>query len=193
MKKLNLVAVFLLVLTLSVQVFASDYHLTNKRFVLSAISLCAMNETIQNKSDLDVYVLGDIDVGNELRIFFNQRVGNITLKSIRSGDELPDFVPDVLLLCNDSKLEEAKEFCRDNSVLSISNKGEMCQCGVSLAILAKMPKTIEHTHSLQSVYAKINKKALFAEGMKFYPQIMDVAIPVKDSEYEDEIVMVPLF
>lgn len=193
MKKLNFLTVVVLVLVLSAQVFASDYYMTNKRFALGAMSLCALNETVQNKESLNVFVLGNENVAEELKIFFNQNIGSVKLETLTFGDELPEITPDVILVCDDIKVDEAKEYCRNNSVFSISNTTFSCQEGLSTALVSKMPKTIEHHYSMTSVYAKINKKALFAEGMNFYSQVWKVAKPIEDSNFDQELVMIQLF
>lgn len=193
MKKLNCVTILALVLILSTQVFAVDFPLTNKRFALGAMSLCALNQTLQNKETLSVYVLGDEEVANELQIFYNQNIGGIKLVSIENGTDLPQVKPDVMIIIDDSNISELKDYCRTNNVLSISKSSFACQSGLSTAIVAMVPTTIEHEYSMTSVYAQINKKALFAEGMKFYPQLMKVAKPVEESNFENDLVMIQLF
>ncbi len=193
MKKLNLLTVLTLTLILSVQVFAADSNITNERFVLGAMSLCALNETLQTKEAIDVYVLGDMDVAEELRIFLDQRVGFIKLNSIKAGDELPTEKPDVLVVCDNLKCTEAVKYCRDNKVFSVTNNSKLCNQGVSSAIVTKVANQKEDKYSMTSVYAKINKKALYAEGMVFHPQVMDIAKPVDDQKNSNDLVVVQLY
>jgi len=192
MKKM-VVTLLVLVMLLSVQTFARDSRITNERFVLGAMSLCALNETLQGKESLDVFVLGDDDVAEELKIFLDQRVGFIKLNSITQGDKLPETKPDVLLVCDENMCKTAIDYCRDNKVFSVTNVSQLCQKGLSSAIVAKSPGRLQNKYSMTSVYAKINKEALFAEGMVFHPQVMDVAKPVDDNKFEKDLVMVQLY
>ena len=187
------VTLLVLVMLLSVQTFARDSRITNERFVLGAMSLCALNETLQGKESLDVFVLGDDDVAEELKIFLDQRVGFIKLNSITQGDKLPETKPDVLLVCDENMCKTAIDYCRDNKVFSVTNVSQLCQKGLSSAIVAKSPGRLQNKYSMTSVYAKINKEALFAEGMVFHPQVMDVAKPVDDNKFEKDLVMVQLY
>lgn len=193
MKKLNLFIVLTLTLLLSAQVFADDNGITNERFALGAMSLCALNETLQTKDAINVYVMGNPDVAEELRIFLDQRVGFIKLNSIKAGEELPQEKPDVLLLCSDNDCEKVVQYCRDNKVFSVSNSSSLCQRGISTAIVSKISQTKEYKYSMTSVFAKINKAALFAEGVVFNPQIMNVAKPVEEDKFNRELVMVQLY
>ena len=193
MKKLNLLIVLILTLVLSAQVYAGERKITNERFALGAMSLCALNETLEGKDALDVYVLGNTDVAEELKIFLDQRVGFIKLSSVKQGRNLPTEKPDVILVCDQSKCKEAIEYCRDNKVFSISNESELCKQGLSSAIVTKTPSHREHKYSMTAVYAKINKKALYTEGMVFHPQVMDVAKPVEDESFDQDLVMVQLY
>ena len=87
----------------------------------------------------------------------------------------------------------AIEYCRDNKVFSVTNVSRLCQQGLSSAIVAKSAGRMQNKYSMTSVYAKINKEALFAEGMVFHPQVMDVAKPVDDNKFEKDLVMVQLY
>lgn len=187
------VTLMVLVMLFSLQSFAKDSKITNERFVLGAMSLCALNETLQGKETLDVFVLGDADVAEELKIFLDQRVGFIRLNSIKQGVELPKVKPDVLLVCDENQCKTAIDYCRENKVFSITNVSQLCLKGLSSAIVAKSPGRLQNKYSMTSVYAKINKEALFAEGMVFHPQVMDVAKPVEDNKYEKDLVMVQLY
>lgn len=193
MKNLNVLTILLLTLLLSVQVFAADSNITNERFALGAMSLCALNETLQTKDAINVYVLGDMDVAEELRIFLDQRVGFIKLNSIKFGNQLPTEKPDVLMVCSETDCDEAIQYCRDNKVFSVTNCSSLCKKGVSSAIVTKESNAREHKYSMTSVFAKINKKALFAEGMVFHPQVMDIAKPVEDDKLNKDLVMVQLY
>ena len=193
MKKLNLIVVVALVLVFSFQAFAGDYRLTNKRFALGAISLCALNETLQKDDDLTIFVLGDQDVAEELLIFKNQKVGFPKLSEVTYGASLPAVTPDVILVCDETKLEEATEYCRENGVFSIARSTNACKNGVSTAIVSRLPLTFEHKYSMSAIYATINKSSLFAEGMTLHSQIWDVAKPIDDSGFEKELAYIQLF
>ena len=193
MKKLNVLFAMTLILVLSTQVFAISPKITNERFALGAMSLCALNETLQGKESLDVFVLGNVDVAEELKIFLDQRVGFIKLNSITAGDELPSENPDVLLVCDEAKCKQAIRYCRDNKVFSVTNVSELCQKGLSSAIVTRKTAPNENKYSMTAVFAKINKEALFAEGMVFNPQVMDIAKPVEENKFEKDLVMVQLY
>ncbi len=193
MKKLNLLTVVVLTLVLSVQVFATDSNLTNRRFVSGAMSLCALNETIQSNTSLSVYVLGDASIAKEIRMYLLQNIGSVKVVSIGSGRELPEVTPDVMLVCDASKVEDAVEYCRDNKVFSIANQSSFCQKGLSSAIVAKISKTYENKYSMTSVYAKINKEALYAEGMVFNSQVLDIAKPVENNNDDNDMEIVQLY
>ncbi len=191
MKKIKLTALIVFSLIMVSQSVAAP--ITNERFALGAMSLCALNETLQQQESLDVYVLGNIDVAEELKIFLTQNVGFLKLNSIRYGDDLPKIKPDVLLVCNSSYCDVARKYCRDNKVFSISNNADACRQGLSTSIVSKVSTSLEHRYSMTSVYAMINKSALFAEGVEVYPQLLQIAKPVEDNKYDNEIVMVEIF
>ncbi|MFP4547555.1 MAG: hypothetical protein ACLFQM_05440 [Fidelibacterota bacterium] len=193
MKKLNVLFVIILALVFSGQVFAGNPQITNERFALGAMSLCALNETLQGQGALDVYVLGNIDIAEELKIFLDQRVGFIKLNSIIAGDKLPSEKPDVLMVCDPSKCKEAIRYCRDNNVFSVTNVSELCRQGLATAIVTQKTEPGENKYSMTSVFAKINKEALYAEGMVFNPQVMDIAKPVEDNQFDQDLVMVQLY
>ena len=176
-----------------VQAFASDYPLTDKRFALGAITVCANNETLQNKEGFDIYVFGNYVVAEEFEIFRNQSIGKVKLNSIVAGNIFPKVCPDVIIVCDESKTCELVDYCRMNNVFSISRSSVCCENGLSTAIVSTIPSFQENEYSLSSVYVKINKHAVFSEGFKFYPEIMRFAVPVEESEYGKNIVLLQLF
>jgi len=192
MKKSCVFAVVFLVLDV-VQAFASDYPLTDKRFALGAITICANNETLQNNKEFNIYVLGDFNVAEELEIFLNQKIGKVVLKSIVAGQGIPKVKPDVVIISDESKTCELIDYCRLNGVFSISRSSVCCENGLSTAIVSNIPAFSENEYSLSSVYVKINQQAMFSEGYQFYPQVMRFAVPIDNVKYNGNIVMLELF
>ncbi len=193
MKKLNLTLVLVLVLTLAVQTFAGDFRLTNKRFALGAMSLVALNETLQTKDELTVHVIGNQYVAEELVIYKDQKVGAATLTKITSSTDLPVNKPDVILVTEGADVREVVKYCQDNGVFSIANNTEACRQGISTAVAAKLPLILEHPYSISSVYAKINTSSLFAEGMKLNKQVKSVSKEVEKSGYDEELAVIQLY
>ncbi|MBN2281700.1 MAG: hypothetical protein JXQ65_14050 [Candidatus Marinimicrobia bacterium] len=193
MKKLNLIVVVVVLLAMSLQAFAGDFRLTNKRFVLGATSLCALNETLQKKDVLTIYVLGDQNVAEELLIFKNQKIGFAKLTEVTFGQNLPAVKPDVMLICDETKVADATDYCRDMGVFSIARSTAACKNGASTAIVSKLPLTFENKYSISTLYATINKSSLFAEGMIMHAQVWNVAKPVDDSGSGKELAYLQLF
>ncbi len=193
MKKLNLTLVLVLVLTLTVQTFAGDFRLTNKRFALGAMSLVALNETLQTRDEVTVHVIGDQYVAEELVIYNGQRVGAATLIKITCSTDLPINKPDVILVTESADVKEVAEYCRNNSVFSIANNTDACRQGISTAVAARLPLTLEHPYSISTVYATINTSSLFAEGMKLNDQVKDVSKEIEGSGYNDELAVIQLY
>ena len=87
-------------------------------------------------SEITVYVLGSEEVAEELDKMIGTRVGNATLKKVEKGTELPDDIPDVFYIGDDTKLFSTIMFTRTQKVLSVTGLTHMAEKGVTLNIAA---------------------------------------------------------
>ena len=149
---------------------------------MSSVAAIAMNQTIQETNDINVYVLGDKEVAKSFTKFLGQNVGNSQLMSVSNGDELPVEKPSVLIFTDASRTQEVVNYCRENNVLSISNNPELCEKGVTLGVGRIVTPMFEKKHSLASVQMYLNETASDAEGQVWDSSIHAVTKPVSDTD-----------
>ncbi len=179
MKKQTIITVILVVLVMTFQAFGSE---TTDKVAMSSIAVMAMNKTIQADNEFDIYVLGSKSLSESFIKYLGQNVGDATLMSVANGSELPINNPAVLIFTDGSRIEEVREYCRKNKVLSISNNPEFCEQGISLGIGMLYQPIFENKYSLQSITIALNETASNAECMEWYSQIHDVTTPVTEEE-----------
>lgn len=108
---------------------------------LKASIILRIIELERNISELDrgltIYVLSAPNLAKALKKLEGKSVGETTLAEVSSGDELPAARPDVLFVGTSRKLNEVKAYTRKNRVLSITDRADVFQRGVSVSILTE--------------------------------------------------------
>lgn len=147
---------------------SQETNFSSEKVAMSAMAAISMNKSIQLSGKLDVYVLGNDNVAQALKKFQGQYVGGIILNSINSGEVLPKVKPSVIILCNDEKCENVIQYCRRNSVLSITNQPGLCCKGISLEIIKCQDSDCNDKYSLNDINLIINDVASHLENMQWY-------------------------
>ncbi len=187
MKNTKKIAVVIISIILCVQAFGQLYKVNAKQVAGAAMTVCALEENIQNSSKLDVYVFGNKQISRELKKYKNQLIGNVTLNSIKYGNELPKNKPTVIILDDVEKYTEVKEYCRKNNVISISCCPELTEQGLSVGIGSDVKKQDSNFLSLSSVKLLVNLEASRLEGSKWNQDFYDVATVINDNQMAQRI------
>ncbi len=182
MKNQKLILTGMLVLVFALQAFGEILSTDSEKVAMTSISTIAMNVTIQQSNHLDIYVLGDEKIAKNLKKFKGQQIGDVSLRSIKYGTELPKKKPSVLILADKTKCEEVINYCRANKVLSITNIPDLCTKGISLGIGCSSKPIFENKYSLRTVVIYLNESASLAEGMVWHENIKDVTTEVETGE-----------
>lgn len=123
-----------------------------------------------NAGDITIYVLGAADVANELKKGIGKQIGNATLKSVETGNNLPTNKPAILHVGDASKAQEAIQYTRSNKILSTTGQPNLVTDGVTLGIGVGedgKPKIL------------LNLTSSVEEGLDWNPAIMKVAKTIK--------------
>ena len=120
--------------------------------------------------EISIYVLRAPEVATELEKAIGQPVGKAILKTIESGDFLPENHPSVLFVGEYSDLDSVKAYTHANHVLSITHKPDLVNQGITLGMglgTDNKPKILLNLNTTQ------------AEKIDWNPAIMKVAVTIK--------------
>lgn len=121
-------------------------------------------------SEITVYVMGSDDVAKALDKKIGTKVGKATLKKVEKGEELPEDIPDVFYIGDDTKLFSAIMFTRTQDVLSVTALSHMAEKGVTLNIA---------TATDGSPSISLNLTSSKEEGLNWNPAILKIARAVQ--------------
>jgi hypothetical protein len=91
----------------------------------------------EGERDLFIYVLSAPEVAEALRELVGQKVGNSTFRSVEGGDTLPNRRPDVMFVGTSRDLQAVIAYARKNKSLTITDRADVFQRGVSVSILTE--------------------------------------------------------
>lgn len=135
------------------------------------LKVAAYERNISDKAeDVTVYVMGAVEVADELRKGIGKSVGNSTLNAIEEGDGLPSIKPSILYIGDESRVNEALEYTRSNKILSVTGKPSLVTEGVTLGI------GISDSGKPEII---INLSSSVEEGLDWNASIMRVAKTIK--------------
>jgi len=109
--------------------------------VLKAAIILRIVELEENiatsKRDLNIYVLGAPLLAEGLQALVGKRVGVAKLGKVTFGDELPEERPDIIFVGTSRRINEVIRYTRRNKVLSITDRADVFQRGISVSILTE--------------------------------------------------------
>ena len=134
------------------------------------VKLVAFEKKVSSGGDISIYVLGAAEVAAELQKGIGKPIGNATLKSVESGDDLPGNKPSVLYVGNAAKLPAVTKYTHENKILSATGLPDLVSKGVTLGFGVGedgKPKIL------------LNLTTSVEEGLEWNPAIMKVATTIK--------------
>lgn len=135
------------------------------------LKLCALEKNILNNADnISIYVLSAPEVTKEFKQVLGQKLGQLTVKSVEEGNELPKTKPSILYIGDATKVENAIKYTQTNKILSATGIPELIKKGVTLGIgLGEddRPKIL------------LNLNSTVKEGLNWSPAIMKIAMTIK--------------
>lgn len=84
--------------------------------------------------DIVIHVIGSPTLADALRKAVGKPIGKCKLSKVTDGDDLPTEKPAVLILADAAKISEAIEYTYKEKVLSVTNKPELVEKGISLGM-----------------------------------------------------------
>ena len=120
--------------------------------------------------DITIYVMGAPEVAKELKTGIGKSIGKATLKNVISGDKLPDTKPSIFYIGDESKVDEVKNYCRSNKVLSVTGLPDLVAKGITLGVGIGedgKPRIL------------LNISSSVEEGLDWNPAILKVATTIK--------------
>ena len=115
--------------------WARDRTADPKVLAETILKLISFKKRCSSKSsEITVYVLGSEEAAKEPDKMIGTRVGNATLKKVEKGAELPEDIPDVFYIVDDTKLFSAIMFTRTQKILNVTDLTNMAEKGVTLNI-----------------------------------------------------------
>jgi len=181
MKVSKKIMTVLVVVVLSVSLFAGLKPATPEQVAKVTMSACALAKNIQTLESVDIYVLGDKKVAKEMEKYEGWKVGDLTIKSVKSGNTLPGFRPQILVCGKNADVEEVKNYCRKNHVLSIGAAPNSCEKGLSLSMYQKFDRG--NSNSLSPVKLMLNLEASLYEEVYWDKSISLVADNLSSMDY----------
>lgn len=96
------------------------------------IKVIAFETHIANKGEISIYILDAPAVADELQSGVEKPIGKSILKSIQSGNKLPEHPPTLLYIGDPDHLETAIQYTQKNKILSVTGKPDLVKKGVAL-------------------------------------------------------------
>jgi len=180
MKLVKTLVTVLLAVVFSVSLFAGYRAATPEQVARASMSACALARNIQELESADIYVMGNPEIAIALKKYEGQKVGSVVVRSIKSGDSLPKFKPNVLICGNNSYVEEVKKYCRRNNILSIGASSNSCKKGLSMSLVQESNQSDQN--SLSPVKLLINQEASLYESIQWYKAISAVSFKVNSND-----------
>ena len=135
------------------------------------LKLCTFEKNISGSGkDLNVYVVGSPDLLKAIETTKGIAIGKSKVGAVSGGSGAPASKPDIIIIDDESKLDEITAYSRANSVMTFTNNPDLVAKGVSLGVGVgddKKPKIM------------INLTATNEENLNFNAAIMKVAQQIK--------------
>ncbi|HDL01881.1 MAG TPA: DUF4154 domain-containing protein [candidate division Zixibacteria bacterium] len=120
--------------------------------------------------DISIHVVGSTGLADELKKSIGWKISKCTLSKVTESDALPTSQVNILVIADAKIVSKAIEYTRSNKVLSITNKPELVEKGISLGIGM-------NDSGGQSI--TLNMTASKKEGLDWNPAILKIAKAVK--------------
>ena len=176
MKLHRKILVLSIVVLFSVASFASYRPVTTEQVAQVTMSACGLANNIQALESADIYVLGNEKIAKELKKYEGCVVGDVVIRSIKSGNTIPKVKPTVVVCGSKDYVYMAKYYCRKHNILSIGASPELCKEGLSLSMYRsgddKDGKSLTKVRLLLNLEASLNesvhwKKSISTVSEKF--------------------------
>lgn len=178
MKSYSKILVAAIVCLLSVSLFGNFRPATTEQVAQATMSACGLAKSIQELESADIYVLGNEKIAQALKKYEGCRVGDVIIKSIKSGNSLPKVKPNVLVCGNKEYIYMTKYYCRNNNILSIGAYPELCYQGLTLSLYRQNDD--KDGESLSKVRLLLNSKSAKMERVSWNRSISSVSYKVKN-------------
>lgn len=173
MKMYSKVLVMSLVIVLSLSLYADYRPASTEQVAQATMSACGLAKNIQKLESVDIYVLGNEEIARELKKYEGCMVGDVVIKSIKSGNKLPRVKPSILVCGSDEYVYMVKYYCRNNNILSIGASPELCQEGLSLSLYRD--NNDNDAASLSNVRFLLNSEASYQEKVNWNRSISSIS------------------
>ena len=127
--------------------------------------VCVFNKTISEKGEVSAYIYKDDAVLNAMKSFQGQKLGNVILKSVTGGNDIPASAPDMLFIGNADKAADLISFCNSNSVLCMTANPDVVNSGAAIGVTVKDGKAM----------LLLNPQGVADQNQSFNPAIMKIA------------------
>ncbi len=91
----------------------------------------------KSQKELSIYVLGAPQLAEALQGLAGKQVGVTKLGRVFSGEELPEDRPGIMFVGTSRRINEVTRYTRKNKVLSITDRADVFQRGISVSILTE--------------------------------------------------------
>ena len=103
--------------------------------VQATILACVYNRDIIQRDNFTIYVYDNEELASNFNFYKGQPVGSTVLEDIHSGTGLPETKPNVVFISGDSGNYDAIiNYCRENNVLTLTDRPKLLQMGVTIGI-----------------------------------------------------------
>ncbi|MBN2102701.1 DUF4154 domain-containing protein [bacterium] len=134
------------------------------------VKAIAFESNVSNQGEVTIFILDAPEVADELKNGIGKPIGKSILKSVDSGNTLPENAPSILYVGNETHLDSAIQYTREHKIPSVTGNPDMVKKGVSLGFgigIDNKPKIW------------LNLSTSVKESLEWNPAILKIARTVK--------------